>query len=87
MSDLSQLLDQDPVVATAGTDMLADSIEQQGSPVSRADWQPPQMGTEKALARLAADGRMAAANATAVGRMLAVRPHLVDVGVAREVFP
>ncbi len=87
MSDLSQLLDSDPTVATAGTDMLADSIEQQGSAVVRADWRPPFPGTEAALAALAIDGRMASSNATAVGRMLAVRPHLVDVGVARDVFP
>ena len=33
MSNLSQLLDTDPVIATAGTDMLADSIEQQGATV------------------------------------------------------
>jgi hypothetical protein len=87
MSDLSQLLDGDPKVATAGTDMLADSIEQQGSAVARADWRPPFPGTEAALAALAVDGRMSNANATAVGRMLAVRPHLVDVAVARDVFP
>ncbi len=87
MSDLNQLLDSDPVVATAGTDMLADSIEQQGSAVSRADWRPPHPGTEAALAKLAADGRMADANTTAVSRLLAVRPHLTDVGVARDLFP
>jgi len=87
MSDLNQLLDNDPIVATAGTDMLADSIEQQGSAVVRADWRPPAAGTEAALAALATDGRMKDANATAVGRMLAVRPHLVDVAVARDVFP
>ena len=87
MSDLTHLLDSEPKVATAGTDMLADAIEQQGSTASRADWRPPHPGTEEALAKLAADGRMAAANATAVDRMLSVRPQLVDVGVAREVFP
>jgi hypothetical protein len=87
MSDLNQLLDNDPIVATAGTDMLADSIEQQGSAVVRADWRPPTAGTEAALAALATDGRMKDANATAVGRMLAVRPHLVDVAIARDVFP
>ncbi len=87
MSDLSQLLDNEPVVATAGTDMLADSIEQQGAAFVRADWRPPYPGTEDALARLAADGRTADANKTAIDRMLAVRPQLVDVGVAREVFP
>jgi hypothetical protein len=87
MSDLSQLLDSDPVVATTGTDMLADSIEQQGSAVSRTDWQPPHAGAAKALAKLTADGRMPDANATAIARMLAVRPHLVDVSVAHDVFP
>ena len=86
MSHLSNLLDTDPVVATAGADMLADSIEQQGSAVSRADWQPPVPSAATSLATLAADGRMADANATAIGRMLAVRPQFVDVTVARDVF-
>jgi len=87
MSDLSHLLDAEPVVATAGTDMLADSIEQQGSAVSRADWRPPVPGSEEALAILAADGRNSEANETAIARMLAVRPQLVNVSVARNVFP
>jgi hypothetical protein len=87
MSSITHLLDSEPTVATAGTDMLADAIEQQGSAVSRAEWRPPHPGTEQALAKLAADGRTVEANATAVDRMLAVQPHLVDVGIAREVFP
>ena len=87
MSDLSQLLDTEPVVATAGTDMLAASIEQQGSAVERADWRPPHAGTDKALAVLFSDDRMRDANATAISRMLAVRPQLVDIKVARDVFP
>ena len=82
MSDLSQLLDTEPVVATAGTDMLAASIEQQGSAVERADWRPPHAGTDKALAVLFSDDRMRDANATAISRMLAVRPQLVDIKVA-----
>ena len=87
MSNLSELLDSEPVVATAGTDMLADAIEQQGSSVWRADWRPPHPQTAEALARLTADGRMAAANATAIDKMLGVRPQLTDIGVARDVFP
>lgn len=87
MSDLSRLLDNDPIVATAGTDMLADSIEQQGSTVWRADWRPPHPDATEALARLAADGRNTAANAIAIGKMLDVRPHLADIDVARDVFP
>jgi len=86
MSDLGNLLDADPVIATAGTDLLADSIEQQGAAVARADWQPPPVGTAVALAALAAAGRTSGANATAIGQMLAVRPQLVDVKVARDVF-
>ncbi|MEN8039896.1 MAG: DUF1116 domain-containing protein [Actinomycetota bacterium] len=87
MSDLGQLLDTEPVVATAGTDMLATSIEQQGSAVERADWRPPAAGSEDALAILFADDRMRDANEVAIKRMLAVRPQLVDVSVARDVFP
>ncbi|MEA2024913.1 MAG: DUF1116 domain-containing protein [Actinomycetota bacterium] len=86
MSDLSHLLDTDPVIVTAGTDMLAASIEQQGSAVERADWRPPQEGTEAALAVLFSDDQMREANEVAIGRMLAVRPQLVDVKVARDVF-
>jgi len=87
MSDLSQLLDTEPVVATAGTDMLAASIEEQGSAVERADWRPPHEGTETALNVLFSDDRMRDANEIAIGRMLAVRPQLVDVTIARDVFP
>ena len=86
MSDLTQLLDTEPVVATAGTDMLAASIEQQGSAVSRADWRPPAAGTEAALNVLFSNDRMRDANAIAIRRMLAVRPQFVDVKVARDVF-
>ncbi len=87
MSDLNQLLDTEPTVVTAGTDMLAASIEEQGSAVERADWRPPHEGTETALDVLFSDDRMRDANEIAIGRMLAVRPQLVDVKVARDVFP
>jgi hypothetical protein len=87
MSLIGTLLDTEPTVATAGADLLADAIEQQSATVSRTDWRPPYPGTETALARLAADGREFQANQTAVDRMLAVRPQLADIGVARDVFP
>ena len=87
MSDLSHLLDNEPIVATAGAETLAESIEQQGGEVTRSDWRPPEAGTEAALAALAADGRNRNANSTAIERLLAVRPQLVDVSVARDVFP
>jgi hypothetical protein len=87
MIDLQDLLDAEPVVVTAGTEMLADAMEQQGARVARTDWRPPVEGTEPALARLAEAGRTRQANTVAVERLLGVRPHLVDVGVAREVIP
>jgi hypothetical protein len=87
MSDLSHLLDTEPVVVTAGTDMLAASIEEQGPAVERADWRPPHEGTEGALNVLFSDDRMRDANEIAISRMLAVRPQLVDVKIARDVFP
>jgi hypothetical protein len=87
MSDLSHLLDTEPVVVTAGTDMLATSIEEQGPAVERADWRPPHEGTEGALNVLFSDARMRDANEIAITRMLAVRPQLVDVKIARDVFP
>ncbi|MEA2010572.1 MAG: DUF1116 domain-containing protein [Actinomycetota bacterium] len=87
MSDLGQLLDTEPVIVTAGTDMLAASIEEQGPAVERADWRPPHEGTEEALSVLFSDDQMRDANEIAIGRMLAVRPQLVDVKVARDVFP
>jgi hypothetical protein len=86
MSDLSRFLDTEPTVATAGTDMLAASIEQQGSTVSRADWRPPSVGTESALNTLFSDDRMRDANAVAIDRLLGVRPNLTDVEVAGDVF-
>jgi hypothetical protein len=87
MIDLQDLLDSEPVVVAAGPDLLADAIEQQGARVARTDWRPPVDGTEGALGRLAAAGRTHEANTVALDRMLAVRPHLVDVGVALEVVP
>jgi hypothetical protein len=86
MSGLDQLLDGEASVVTAGTEMLAAAIEQQGAAVQRTDWQPP-AGAEAALARIAARARTSAANEVALERLLAVRPHLVGVSTAREVIP
>jgi hypothetical protein len=87
MIDLHQLLDTEPIIAAAGASMLADALTQQGAAVTTTDWQPPVDDSAAALAVIAAAGRTADANTLAVGRMLAVRPHLVDVGVARDVVP
>ncbi len=86
MSALADLLDTEPVVATAGIDLLADALEAQAARVARARWRPPVDGTGDALARIAA-GATHRANARALERMLAVRPVLTDVITARDVIP
>ncbi len=81
---LHGLLNRDPVVAAAGADLLADALADQAVPVERVDWRPPPAGTEEALARVMGDPRRSIANATALGLVLAVSPHLVDVRPASE---
>ena len=87
MDELDMLLQRDPVVAAAGVDVLADAIEAQAGRVARTEWHPPTAGTADALAVLAAAGRTTAANRTALERLLAVRPQLVDVVPAHSIVP
>jgi hypothetical protein len=85
-SALGGLLAADLSVVAAGTPLLAEALAEQAVPVETVDWRPPPRGSERALAAVMGDPRRAAANAEAVGRMLAVRPRLVDVRPAREVL-
>ncbi|MGD2043554.1 MAG: DUF1116 domain-containing protein [Acidimicrobiia bacterium] len=87
MADLKRLLDVEPVVVTAGIEVLATALEAQGVEVRRTEWAPPPAGTGTALARLAADPSVSAANEMALARMLAVRPQLVNVATAGDVIP
>lgn len=83
---IDKLLDSEPVIATSGVDLFADTLARQGARVARVDWHPPEPGAEAALAAVHADPRLAEANRQAVARLLGTRPHLVDIAVAREVF-
>ena len=87
MSELERLLDTEPVIVTAGVEVLAGALEAQSVEVRRTEWSPPADGTEDALAALAATPAVAEANETAIARMLDVRPHLIDVVPARQVVP
>jgi hypothetical protein len=87
MSGLERLLDAEPVVVTAGVEVLAGALEAQSVEVRRTEWSPPAEGTEAALATLAATPAVAEANEIAIARLLEVRPHLVDVVPARDVVP
>jgi hypothetical protein len=84
---LDGLLNDEPVVATAGIDILNQSLVDQATRIAASDWKPPAAGTDLALAKIAARGVTDAANGTAMEKMLAVRPQFVDVAVARDVIP
>ena len=75
-----------------GLDMFAQPLSANGATVASLDWRPPAEGDRDMgmlLARLEDDPddpigrRIAAANATAVERLLAAQPMLVDVQPAR----
>lgn len=73
-------------VVTAGVDLFAGAVEDQGIGVDRVDWQPPMAGTTDDLAAVAGDPLRREANARAVGAMLDVQATLVDVAPAAEVL-
>ena len=82
------LLDGEPRVIAVGASMFADALAAQAVPVTQVEWRPPlgDDATPGHLARIAADPRRAAANATAVDRMLTAGAELVDVRPASEVL-
>ncbi|MFB4315755.1 DUF1116 domain-containing protein [Actinomadura sp. 21ATH] len=83
---LNGLLTRDPAVVAAGAGVLADALEEQAVPVERVDWRPPPEEMADVLVAVMGRPGYAAANERAAGRMLAARPHLVDVRPAAEVL-
>jgi hypothetical protein len=83
---MSELLTREPQVVAAGAAVLAEALARQAVPVTQVDWRPPPAESAAALAAVAGDPRHAAADATAVGRLLTARPHLVDLRPASEVL-
>lgn len=85
---MNDLLAGEPAVAAAGVSLFAQSLAAQAVPVTGVDWRPPggdgADGFAADLARVMADPRRVAANATALARMLAAGARLVDVRPARE---
>ena len=78
------LLDQEPVVVSAGVSLFAEALAEQAVAVGQVDWRPPMEGTEAALATVLGDPRRADANATAMDRLLSAGAELVDVRPASE---
>ena len=82
-------------VINLGLRSFADNLQREGAEVCHVDWRPAAGGDPAALAALdaclddAGDERpeIAAANAQAVEKLLAAKPRLLGVGVARETVP
>jgi hypothetical protein len=83
---LQDLLSGPPAIVAAGVDVFSDALRAQGAEVHDVDWRPPAFGDPADLAALALDARRAAANRTAVERVLAAGSQLVDVQPARVVL-
>ncbi len=88
-----QLLDGPLAVVHLGIPSVADGARAAGAEVVEVDFQPPAGGDPERMAWLDALRRppladaIAAANAEALERLLACRPHLVAVGIARDLVP
>ncbi len=71
-------------VINVGLRSFAESLQAQGAPVVDVAWEPP-LVPRLHFTREGVD--IDAANAEAVGRIMAGRPMLVGMGIAREVIP
>jgi hypothetical protein len=92
LTSTSVLFPEGVRAVNVGLDMFAEPLAANGASVSRLDWRPPAEGDREVglvLARLEDDPddpvgrRIATANSTAVDRLLAAQPMLVDVQPAR----
>jgi hypothetical protein len=81
---LGGLLSAPPAIVAAGVDVFSDALRAQGAEVHDVDWRPPGFGDPADLSAIALDPRRAAANRTAVERLLAAGSELVDVRPARD---
>ena len=75
-----------------GLESFADNLAREGAPVVHVNWRPPAGGDINALAALDALAKgtrvdVEAANAEAVRRILAAKPTVVGIGIARDVVP
>ena len=73
-------------IINLGLESMAESVRQQGIPVSAVDWQPPAGGTLR-LTTTPAGVDIDAANAEACHRIKQGRPVLVGMGLARHTIP
>ena len=79
-------------VVNLGLESFAQNFSSAGVPVVQVDWKPPAGGDSKGLAALDAIALSSKvdidkANEEAVSRVLAAKPTVVGIGIARDVVP
>lgn len=77
-------------VINVGSDVFAESIEEQGAKVYQVKWQPPAHGKPlliNILDRLEGRSDIDEANMTAIERFMRAQPVLIGVGIAQEAIP
>ena len=75
-----------------GLESFADNLSREGAPVVHVNWRPPAGGDIKAIAALDALAKgtkvdVEKANTEALRRILAAKPTVVGIGIARDVVP
>lgn len=73
-------------VVNVGLASFAESLEDQGVPVVDVDWSPPPPGVPR-LTHTKDGSSIDDANAEAIRRIMAGRPQIVGLGIARDVIP
>jgi hypothetical protein len=89
---VSRLFSGNLSVVNLGLESFARNFSGAGVPVVQVDWKPPAGGDSKVLAALDAIAQSSKvdidkANEEAVSRVLAAKPTVVGIGVARDVVP
>jgi hypothetical protein len=86
MSKINDFFNQPIHVINLGVESMAQSIRDQGIPVTDVDWRPPASGKPR-LVTTRSGIDIDAANATACQRIKQGRPVLAGMGIARDVIP
>jgi hypothetical protein len=84
------LFDEELQVVNIGLDTFRETLETVGTPVAQVDWNPPDVDPElnRKLTKISEQrDEIAAANRTAVERMMDTKPIWTDVETARDVIP
>jgi hypothetical protein len=84
-SHVAELLSAPEAVITVGSPTLDEALAAQGVQTVAVEWRPPPAASAAAVAAVIADLQLVHANRTAIDRMTAVRPRLVDLRPAADV--